>query len=139
MTSTDGPDRPSAVEKAHRDRHAELGTTIEVYLPPECPHEQMEQFYDGVSSLAFGIARSGWDPSVSAHRDPLEITRAPETADTVAPTRSALDTKDHLIAVAQTEAERHRPDDKRGGCTCGFCVWSAEHVLVMSMRAALEG
>lgn len=45
----------------------------------------------------------------------------------------------HLIALAQVEAENHQPDDKRGGCSCGFCVWSVEHVLVMSMREALDG
>lgn len=52
---------------------------------------------------------------------------------------TARDARDHLIAVAQVEAENHREDRERGGCTCGFCAWSAEHVLVMSMRHALEG
>lgn len=53
--------------------------------------------------------------------------------------RTAREARDHVIAVAQVEAENHQPDDKRGGCTCGFCAWSVEHVLVMSLREALDG
>lgn len=47
--------------------------------------------------------------------------------------------RDTLIARAQIEAEQHHMEDMGGGCTCGFCVWSVEHVLVMSMREALRG
>ena len=36
---------------------------------------------------------------------------------------------------AKIEAARHQPEP--GGCTCGFCAWSVEHVVVMSLRAAL--
>lgn len=31
-------------------------------------------------------------------------------------------------------AERHEPDSTRGGCTCGFCAWSVEHVVRMAWR-----
>lgn len=35
--------------------------------------------------------------------------------------------------IAIVEAERHQPEP--GGCTCGFCAWSVEHVAVMVARA----
>jgi hypothetical protein len=35
-------------------------------------------------------------------------------------------------------AAKHRPDEKRGGCECGFCAWSVEHVAIMSVRDALD-
>lgn len=38
--------------------------------------------------------------------------------------------------LAKAEAERHLPDMERGGCTCGFCAYSIEHVVVMSVRVA---
>jgi hypothetical protein len=38
---------------------------------------------------------------------------------------------------AKIEAEKHLPDMQNGGCTCGFCAYSIEHVVVMSLRAAL--
>lgn len=38
---------------------------------------------------------------------------------------------------AVQETGNHRPDEKRGGCSCGFCAWSVEHVVIMSVRAAL--
>lgn len=53
--------------------------------------------------------------------------------------RTAQDARDHVIAIAQMHAEGHQEDHVRGGCTCGFCVWSVDHVLVMSMREALAG
>lgn len=34
-------------------------------------------------------------------------------------------------------AENHREDTKRGGCTCGFCAWSPEHVAIMSYLEAV--
>lgn len=43
---------------------------------------------------------------------------------------------DQLSALAQGEAARHKPDEERGGCTCGFCAWSVEHVAIMSVREA---
>jgi len=42
---------------------------------------------------------------------------------------------DDLEAWAQTMEEHHKPDGT-GGCTCGFCVWSIPHVLIMSIRDA---
>lgn len=45
-----------------------------------------------------------------------------------------------LEALALVEAEKHRPEQPNGiGCACGFCMWSVEHVVVMSIRAALRG
>lgn len=35
-------------------------------------------------------------------------------------------------------ADKHRPDEQRGGCTCGFCAWSVEHVAVMAYRDAVD-
>jgi hypothetical protein len=35
-------------------------------------------------------------------------------------------------------ADRHRPDEKRGGCVCGFCAWSPEHVAIMAYRDAVD-
>lgn len=46
------------------------------------------------------------------------------------------DKRDEVISVAQVEAELHQPESGVG-CTCGFCAWSVEHVLVISMREAL--
>jgi hypothetical protein len=40
---------------------------------------------------------------------------------------------EHGAAVA---AERHIADTERGGCSCGFCVWSVEHVVIMAIREA---
>jgi hypothetical protein len=34
-------------------------------------------------------------------------------------------------------ADKHREDTKRGGCTCGFCAWSPEHVAIMSYLEAV--
>jgi hypothetical protein len=36
---------------------------------------------------------------------------------------------------AQTEADKHQPESG-GGCTCRFCMWSVEHVVIMSIRDA---
>lgn len=36
-----------------------------------------------------------------------------------------------LLAVG-----RHRPENPGPGCTCGFCAWTAEHVVVMAYREA---
>ncbi len=41
---------------------------------------------------------------------------------------------DEQIVKALIFAEKHEPDDERGGCTCGFCVWSSDHVLIMVLR-----
>lgn len=35
-------------------------------------------------------------------------------------------------------AEAHRPDEVRGGCMCGFCAWSVEHVAIMAYREAVD-
>lgn len=32
-------------------------------------------------------------------------------------------------------AERHQPESG-GGCTCGFCAWSGEHVALMAYDEA---
>lgn len=42
--------------------------------------------------------------------------------------------RDAFISWVQIEAEDHQPDEKRGGCTCGFCAWSVDHVLIMAIR-----
>lgn len=42
-----------------------------------------------------------------------------------------------LEVQAQIEAESHKPE-QGGGCTCGFCVWSVQHVVVMSVREAVR-
>jgi hypothetical protein len=39
-------------------------------------------------------------------------------------------------ALARTEYERHQPEP--GGCTCGFCAWSVEHVVIMCCRRVAE-
>lgn len=47
---------------------------------------------------------------------------------------------EHLEQLATAAANRHRtcmPADFR--CTCGFGVWSVEHVVIMSIREALRG
>jgi hypothetical protein len=36
---------------------------------------------------------------------------------------------------AAVEAERHQPEP--GGCTCGFSVWSTEHVVIMTARVVV--
>lgn len=41
-----------------------------------------------------------------------------------------------LEGWALVEAEKHQPEP--GGCTCGFCAWSVEHVVIMSLRAVLQ-
>lgn len=41
-----------------------------------------------------------------------------------------------LEVRAAMESASHHPDEIRG-CECGFCVWSVEHVAIMSVRAAL--
>lgn len=33
--------------------------------------------------------------------------------------------------LALREAESHQPDRERGGCTCGFCAWTGEHLALM--------
>lgn len=35
-------------------------------------------------------------------------------------------------------AEDHQHDLRRGGCTCGFCAWSPEHVAIMAYREACD-
>lgn len=39
-------------------------------------------------------------------------------------------------AVPRWRASCHKPEQDGAGCTCGFCVWSVEHVVVMSIREA---
>lgn len=39
-----------------------------------------------------------------------------------------------LRGVAHEHLERHKPEPG-GGCTCGFCVYSAEHVLMMFVQS----
>ncbi len=41
---------------------------------------------------------------------------------------------DEKITEALILADKHQPDRERGGCTCGFCAWSADHVLIMVLR-----
>lgn len=35
-------------------------------------------------------------------------------------------------------ADNHRPEEGSMGCTCGFGIWSGEHVAVMAYREACE-
>jgi hypothetical protein len=42
-----------------------------------------------------------------------------------------------LWAIATEVAERHQPEP--GGCTCGFCAWSGEHVALMVAGAIERG
>lgn len=35
-------------------------------------------------------------------------------------------------------AQNHLLDRERACCTCGFGVWSAEHVLIMALREGLD-
>lgn len=47
--------------------HAEKGTTIFVYFPPEAPPEVVDQAMDDVANLVYGLESDGpppWDPSV---------------------------------------------------------------------------
>lgn len=32
----------------------------------------------------------------------------------------------------------HQADVIRGGCTCGFAIWSPEHVAIMAYREAVD-
>jgi hypothetical protein len=36
------------------------------------------------------------------------------------------------------KAEDHVEDRERGGCICGFCAWSPQHVAIMAYREACE-
>lgn len=38
-------------------------------------------------------------------------------------------------SFALMEAWEHEPDKERGGCSCGFVIWSVEHVVLMAARA----
>lgn len=42
--------------------------------------------------------------------------------------------RDGFIAWVQIEAEDHQLEEQGGGCTCGFCAWSVEHVIIMAIR-----
>ena len=45
---------------------------------------------------------------------------------------SGLGPKDHMLTrCALEESADHQSDDVRGGCTCGFCVWSQDHLALM--------
>lgn len=35
-------------------------------------------------------------------------------------------------------ADKHRLEPNGFGCTCGFCVWSGEHVAIMAYREAVD-
>ena len=48
------------------------------------------------------------------------------------PVTAALTAAD-LEPYAAMEAEKHRAEEG-GGCICGFCAWSVEHVVIMSIR-----
>lgn len=59
--------------------------------------------------------------------------------------RAVMAARDEALAkVAEVEtfagvmAAYHRPDETRGGCICGFCAWSVEHVAIMSVRDAMD-
>lgn len=43
---------------------------------------------------------------------------------------------EELRAAALVHARDHQPDRERGGCTCGFCAWSVDHVVTMSIAEA---
>ncbi len=45
------------------------------------------------------------------------------------------DLRRDLEAIAGSAAARHLPEP--GGCICGFCAWSVEHVAIMVVRDAL--
>jgi hypothetical protein len=36
------------------------------------------------------------------------------------------------------KAHDHQPDVTRGGCMCGFAVWSGDHVAIMAYREAVD-
>lgn len=44
---------------------------------------------------------------------------------------------DPLEGWISLKAENHQPDVIRGGCTCGFAVWSATHVAILAYREAV--
>lgn len=54
------------------------------------------------------------------------------------PVREGRGMSRELEGWISVKAERHRPDEQRGGCTCGFCAWSVEHVAIMAYREALD-
>jgi len=51
--------------------------------------------------------------------------------------RGEIERLRHLDGYIIGAAEKHREDTKRGGCTCGFCAWSPEHVAIMSYLEAV--
>ena len=51
--------------------------------------------------------------------------------------REELTAWPHMEGFACLEAEKHQ-EEQHGGCTCGFCAWSVEHVVVMTVREVLE-
>lgn len=52
--------------------------------------------------------------------------------------RDRVAAEDTAEGWACVEAEKHRPMRGESYCSCGFCVWSAEHVVVMVLRSMFE-
>lgn len=81
-------------------------------------------------------------PGVKYWDDPDNITEADrEEARRVALTMPPLlreSNQDAFIGWVQTEAEDHQPEKDGCGCTCGFCAWSIDHVIIMAIREVWE-
>lgn len=43
-----------------------------------------------------------------------------------------------LEGLVSLMAAKHLPDKDRGGCICGFCAWSVDHVAIMAYRDAVD-
>lgn len=50
------------VDSPEKERHEEVGTTIHVYLPPECPFELFEQIMDSINEVVLEVAEDGTPP-----------------------------------------------------------------------------
>jgi hypothetical protein len=94
-----------------------------------CPDPRGHLRFDGV---CIRCADDPYDPRRPDLGDGLRARVAElEQQLAAATSRSACDV---LAARAQVAALDHREEGV--GCSCGFCVWSVEHVLVMSIREA---
>jgi hypothetical protein len=67
---------------------------------------------------------------------PTFILAAHITAAAVPHIEAAI--RNQIEAAAGIMAAKHKPDEKRGGCECGFCAWSVEHVAIMSVRDGFD-
>lgn len=52
--------------------------------------------------------------------------------------RARMDAEREAEGWACVEADKHRPVPRESYCSCGYCVWSAEHVVVMVLRSMFE-